>query len=77
TASICFLEWKHKMLIGNLKNQSIKDIWNGKEMFNYRKTFLLKQRRSLKACRKCGQLTHGMPDNIDKFSDDLINRIER
>lgn len=77
TASTCFLDWKHEMIIGNVKNESVKDIWNGQKLNEYRIKFLKKERRLMDICSNCGQLTHGMPDNIDLYADELLKRIEK
>lgn len=77
TASTCFLDWSHKMLIGDVKKESIKSIWNGDKLYEYQKKFLLKERKSVDICRNCGQLTHGMPDNIDSFADEIWSEFKR
>jgi len=72
--SVCFLDWERKLVIGNIKNSNIADIWNGEEMNNYRKLFLSGKRKSHEFCGQCNQLSQGMPDNIDEFKNDLLKR---
>ena len=74
--SLCFLDWSRKLIIGDLNTQSLKSIWNGKTLLNYRKMHLLKKRKDHPLCGICGQLSHGLPDNIDPFAEILIKRIE-
>lgn len=74
--SVCFLDWSRKLLVGDVKEQSVKEIWQGKEMNEYRKMFLKKERKNHPICKDCGQLTHGMPDRIDEFADDLLKKME-
>ncbi|MCZ9940352.1 hypothetical protein [Brachyspira hyodysenteriae] len=50
-------------------------MWNSKEINDLRKLFLRKERKSHPICKNCGQLTHGMPDNIDDYADELLNKI--
>lgn len=76
TASTCFLDWSRKLIIGDTKNQSVKDIWFGDEIRKYYKMFLEGRRKEHPVCRNCGQLTHGMPDNIDSFANELLKRLE-
>ena len=72
TYSLCFLDWQRTLLIGNVKNSSVKDIWHGKEMKEFQKLFLSGKRKSHPVCAECGQLRQGMPDDIDEFRDELL-----
>ncbi|ACN85129.1 radical SAM protein [Brachyspira hyodysenteriae] len=74
-ASACYLDWERKLIIGDVNKESVKTIWNSNEMNNLRKLFLKKERKSHPICKNCGQLTHGMPDNIDDYADELLNKI--
>jgi len=76
SASLCFLDWSRKLIIGNAKIQSIKDIWNGKQIHEYQKMFLMKKRKEHYLCKDCGQMTHGMPDDIDEFAEVLLTKIK-
>lgn len=74
-ASACYLDWERKLIIGDTNKESIKDIWNSKAMNDLRKLFLMKQRKNHPICKDCGQLTHGMPDNIDDYAEELLEKI--
>ncbi|MEA2019847.1 MAG: radical SAM/SPASM domain-containing protein [Campylobacterota bacterium] len=74
--SLCFLDWSRKLVVGDVGERSIKDIWLGKEMNEYRKMFLEDRRKEHPVCKDCGQLTHGMPDNIDPYRKKLLKKIE-
>lgn len=74
-ASACYLDWERKLIIGDITKESAKTIWNSNEMNNLRKLFLKKERKSHPICKNCGQLTHGMPDNIDDYADELLKRM--
>jgi radical SAM protein with 4Fe4S-binding SPASM domain len=75
--SVCFLDWARKMIVGDLKTESIEEVWNGCKMKRYRKLMLDGNRKKHPECANCGQMTHGNPDNIDSFrniiSDNLKN----
>ena len=70
--SSCFLDWGRKLIIGDIKEEFVKDIWNGKKMNLLRLQHLQGQRSKNPVCSKCGQLSHCLPDNIDKFREDLL-----
>ncbi len=76
TASLCFLDWSRKLIIGDAKTESVKDIWNGKKLRNYQKMFLMKNRKKHPICGSCGQMTHGLPDDIDPYAEELLEKIE-
>ncbi len=75
TASVCFLDWKRDMLIGDVQKQSVKEIWDSKERYDYLRMFLARQRNTHAICKKCGQLTHGAPDNIDPYAEELLAKV--
>lgn len=75
TASTCFLDWSRKLIIGDTKTETVKNIWQGSRMFEYQKMFLAKKRKEHAVCGRCGQLSHGLPDNIDPFAEDLLVKL--
>ncbi len=72
SASVCFLDWARKLIIGDTRTQSLKEIWNGEPLFNYRIAHLSGKRKENPTCAKCGQLTHCAPDNIDPYRDAIL-----
>lgn len=72
TASLCFLDWNRKLQIGDIKKESVKEIWHGKKLKDYRIMFLEGRRKSHKICGNCSQLSHGMPENIDDCREKLL-----
>ena len=74
-ASACYLDWSRDLIMGDARVQSVKEIWNGDKFQEHKKMFLRGERKSHPICRNCGQLTHGMPDNIDPFASELLKKI--
>lgn len=72
--SLCFLDWSREMIIGDVKSETLKDIWNNETLLKYRKMHLQKNRKSHPICSVCGQLSHCLPDDIDPFADQLLKR---
>jgi MoaA/NifB/PqqE/SkfB family radical SAM enzyme len=75
SASLCFLDWSRKLLIGNVNEESVSEIWNGGKIRAYREMFLKKNRKEHPVCGGCGQMTHGLPDNIDPYAEMLLDKI--
>lgn len=65
TVSLCCQDWKHKLLVGDLRVEKFKDIWNGEKLKRYQVLHLKGNRYKVLMCANCGQLAYGMPDNID------------
>ena len=76
TVSLCFLDWSRKLIIGNVNDASIVELWNCKKMQDYRCMFLKKQRKDHPVCSVCGQMSQGQPDDIDEFADALLKNVQ-
>lgn len=76
TASACFLDWARKLVVGDVRKESVKRIWNGAKLRELQMLFLRKERKRHPVCRDCGQMTHGMPDNIDKYAAELLSLLK-
>lgn len=72
--SSCFLDWGRKLIIGDVRNESLKEIWHGKNINALRMQHLEGKRKQNPVCSQCGQLSHCLPDNIDIYRDDLLPR---
>jgi MoaA/NifB/PqqE/SkfB family radical SAM enzyme len=76
TVSLCFLDWRHDMWLGDLRYESFKDIWNGVLLRNIRMDHLRGHRMKVSSnCDNCGQLRYGAPDDIDQYAFELLRRI--
>ncbi|MFG1480149.1 radical SAM/SPASM domain-containing protein [Xanthobacter sp. V4C-4] len=74
--SSCFLDWGRKLVIGDVRTQSMKDIWNAPLMNALRLQHLEGKRRENAVCGGCGQLSHCLPDNIDPYREELLARFK-
>ena len=77
SASLCFLDWGRKLVIGDVIKQSVREVWEGDVLNNYRLMFLRGERKQHPVCGGCGQMTHGMPDDIDSYAQDLVIKYEK
>ena len=76
TASTCFLDWKRELVVGNIHDTSLVDLWNSEQMKKIRIMFLSGNRKNHSFCGNCGQLQQGMPDDIDVHKEDLLRRFQ-
>ncbi len=65
--SVCCVDWSKQTVIGNLREEPLKEVWQGQRLFDFRMAHLLGNRKSLEACRNCTFL-FTMPDNLDTLS---------
>jgi len=75
TVSLCFLDWARKLIIGDTRTHSLKEIWDGDEMFQHRMAHLTGNRAKNPVCGSCGQLSHCLPDNIDPYRAMLAEKL--
>lgn len=75
SVSLCFLDWSHKLIVGDVRKESLRAIWEGEALFNHRLAQLRGQRKIHPICGDCNQLSHCLPDNIDPYVDVLVERL--
>ena len=75
--SSCFLDWGRKLVIGDVREQSMKEIWNSDKMNALRLQHLEGRRCENGVCGDCGQLTHCLPDNVDEFRPTLLDTFNK
>jgi len=67
--SACFLDWNRKLIVGDVKVQTVKEVW--KMMFMYQYANLEGLRKKHEFCKDCSQLSHGMPVDLDEYRLEL------
>lgn len=73
--SSCFVDWGRKLIIGDVREQSMLEIWNSDKMNELRLQHLEGKRRQNPVCGSCGQVSHCLPDNIDAHRVELLDRM--
>ncbi|MPQ32550.1 radical SAM protein [Clostridium estertheticum] len=51
--SVCCVDWSWGTIVGDIKNESLIDIWNGEKLKDFRIKHLNGQRSKIKACANC------------------------
>lgn len=72
--SSCFLDWGRKLLVGDVREQSLKSLWNSDKLNALRHQHLEGRRKQNPVCGSCGQLSHCLPDNVDAFRAELLTK---
>ncbi len=66
--TVCCVDWSKKTKVGNLKNSSLRQIWRGTPLREFRRMHLAHRRQENEACRNCTFL-FTTPDNVDELSE--------
>ncbi|MDH5358765.1 MAG: radical SAM protein [Gammaproteobacteria bacterium] len=74
--SSCFLDWERKLIVGDVREESIAAIWNSDKFNTLRLQHLEGKRCENPVCNNCGQLTHCLPDNIDPYQQVLLDKFK-
>lgn len=75
SVSLCFLDWARKLVIGDTRSKSLKNIWNSAALQQHRIAHLEGRRKENPTCAACGQLSHCLPDNIDAHAQNLLAKL--
>lgn len=75
-ASACFVDWGRRLIVGDGRIQSLREIWNSREFNELRLAHLEGKRKQNPVCGQCGQLSHCRPDNIDPYREQLIPKVK-
>jgi radical SAM protein with 4Fe4S-binding SPASM domain len=71
--SVCCVDWNKKVVVGDLKSQSLQEIWQGEALYQFQLLHLQGRRKELEGCRNCTFL-HTAPDNLDNLSPDVFSK---
>lgn len=74
TVSACSCDYGRRMIMGNVTNESLVNIWRGDKYDALRKMQLLMSRKDCEQCRDCPSLNNQI-DNIDKYAAELLKKM--
>ena len=74
TVGLCNDDWLHATTCGDIRTQSLKEIWEGEELRKLRIMHLEGRRRDNSACGNCSNI-RTLPDNIDPERMEILQRI--
>ncbi len=74
-SSFCVGDWKHILIAGDLKKESVKNIWQGQVLNSARLAHVEGRRFENDFCRVCQVVSHGTLDNLDPFKKEIRDRL--
>tara|TARA_R110002072_G_scaffold298816_1_gene473250 strand:+ start:5077 stop:6123 length:1047 start_codon:yes stop_codon:yes gene_type:complete len=75
--SPCCVDWNRKLSLGNLNDQSILDVWNGKKLQDLRFKHLQYDRSQIESCSSCGQIDYCSMENLDAHADKILEKMSK
>ena len=75
TISLCVQDWERKLLVGDVRNESLKGVWLGQRINAHRMAHLQGCRKDNKTCSECGVMAYGMHDDLDKQAAEIHHRL--
>jgi radical SAM protein with 4Fe4S-binding SPASM domain len=73
---LCSCDWTHDYLIGDVRKQSLKEIWNSRKLYDEQILQLEGLRKKHPLCKDCHEISYESVDNIDKYREDLLHRMK-
>ena len=62
----CCVDWKSINVVGDIKKNTLKEIWHGETIKDLQKKHLLGQRNTFSPCNECNHNEYSEKDNLDK-----------
>ena len=79
TYSLCRFDWNHAMILDPHVSYppTPKKIWDSITLWQFQQRFLEKNRKLLTvlSCPKCGILKQGVPEDLDDFAEEILDRM--
>lgn len=75
TVSTCVGDWKHHQIVGDIKSNTIKEIWQGERLREYQFGHLYGNKSGMEMCQKCLVISHGAYDNIDDYAKEIADKM--
>lgn len=73
----CCADWKRKLVFGNLKEESLLEIWTGNKLKAFWIQMLMGNKNKFEMCAKCLLPMYDCNDNIDDFAQIILERLKK
>lgn len=77
TVSACCPDWDQQLLVGDVRQQSLKSIWTSPAFNALRRQHLEVRRAENPICKSCGHIKYAQIDNIDPYREILLQKLQR
>lgn len=73
--NVCCSDWKRNLIIGNVNDSSLKEIWNGEILFKFWLDVASGNKNNYEMCRKCVLPMYDCNDNIDEYGELIYDKL--
>lgn len=74
--SPCHVDWQQKLILGNVSDESLIQIWNGSRYYELQKDMLKHGKNCREICSICSYPDYTAMDNIDDYAEKLLYSFE-
>jgi MoaA/NifB/PqqE/SkfB family radical SAM enzyme len=75
SVSLCVQDWARNLVVGDVANETVRDIWLGQRLNSHRLSHLNGCRKSDATCGQCQCMSLGVFDNIDGKAEEIKQRL--
>ena len=75
TVTVCCADWQRKLVIGDLTQKSLLEVWNGKILRAFWIDMLSGRKDQYEMCARCQYLKYNSADNIDDYAEEILKRM--
>lgn len=72
----CCADWKRELALGDLKEQSLVEIWNGENLCRFWMDMLSGHKDQYPICESCQYPMYNCNDNIDSYAEVLLQKFQ-
>lgn len=72
--SACTCDWSMRAIVGDVNNESLKEIWNGTKFNKFRIMQLKGLKETMPVCRDCKSILNQI-DDIDSYAEEILKRL--
>ncbi|WP_295749326.1 radical SAM/SPASM domain-containing protein [uncultured Oscillibacter sp.] len=74
---LCCADWKRELVVGDLKKQTMMEIWNGEALRTFWIDMLSGHKEPYSMCKKCQLPMYDCNDNIDAHAERILKRMQK
>jgi MoaA/NifB/PqqE/SkfB family radical SAM enzyme len=76
-ASTCIGDWPNRQIVGDLRTQTVKEVWRGEALNRFRIDHLEGNRANSEFCGVCQVVSHGTVDDMDAYAKEILERMRQ
>lgn len=75
TCSPCSVDWAHRVIVGDIRQESLLDIWNGEKLRELRRRFCTGSISPSEACFDCADYYLSGHEDLDEYASEILSRL--